>query len=252
MDRIVICMKWGTLYGPDYVNVLYNATRANLSGDFRFVCLTDDPAGIDSAVECLPIPDLGLPEDLWRVGAWAKVGLFSKDLHGLRGRALFIDLDMVIWGDLDGFFTHGSGLVAVDEGRWNGTPPSTMSSIMAFDLGRYDHLVKGLRADPVATARRHGLEQRYIHDRVEGIGYWPEDWVASFKRHLRRPLLVDRVLAPKRPLPGTRVVIFHGRPRPYDLIRPGGRNRDIWPHHIPGSVGWMQDYWTRNGGSMNG
>ncbi len=45
MDRVVICMKWGTLYSADYVNVLYNAVRAHLEGPFRFVCLTDDPRG---------------------------------------------------------------------------------------------------------------------------------------------------------------------------------------------------------------
>ncbi|WP_139194131.1 glycosyltransferase [Pseudorhodobacter antarcticus] len=251
MDRTVICMKWGKLYGPDYVNVLFNATRANLPGEFRFVCLTDDAEGIDGGVECLPIPDMGLREDLWRIGAWPKISLFSKDLHGLRGRALFIDLDMVIWGNLAEFFTRGTGLIAVDEGRWSGNAPSTMSSIMAFDLGRLDYLVDRLREDCGGVAQRHGLEQRYIHEMVDDIGYWPESWLVSFKRHLRRPVLIDRFLQPKQPAPGTKIVIFHGRPRPFDLIRPGGDNRGVWPHHIPGSVDWMRDYWTRNGGTLS-
>gem|GEM_PF-5478088 len=30
MERVVICMKWGDLYGPDYVNVLFNAVCENL------------------------------------------------------------------------------------------------------------------------------------------------------------------------------------------------------------------------------
>lgn len=42
-------MKWGTKYGPEYVNRLY-AMRRHLSGDFRFVCLTDSTEGIRSEV----------------------------------------------------------------------------------------------------------------------------------------------------------------------------------------------------------
>jgi hypothetical protein len=58
-ERHVICMKWGTKYGPEYVNRLYAMVRRHLSGDFRFVCLTDDSTGIRSEVQCLPIPAPG-------------------------------------------------------------------------------------------------------------------------------------------------------------------------------------------------
>ena len=40
-------MKWGNLYSSDYVNVLYNATKRNITGDFRFICLTDKNDGIN-------------------------------------------------------------------------------------------------------------------------------------------------------------------------------------------------------------
>ncbi len=59
--RHILCMKWGTKYGPEYVNRLYAMVRRHLSGDFRFVCLTDDDKGIRSEVQCLPIPPLDLP-----------------------------------------------------------------------------------------------------------------------------------------------------------------------------------------------
>ena len=35
-DRVVLAMKWGTLYGAEYVNVLYNAVRDHMTGPFRF------------------------------------------------------------------------------------------------------------------------------------------------------------------------------------------------------------------------
>ena len=43
-ERIVLCMKWGTKYGPEYVNRLYSMVRRHLNGDFRFICLTDRSA----------------------------------------------------------------------------------------------------------------------------------------------------------------------------------------------------------------
>ena len=49
--RHVICMKWGKKYGSEYVNRLYAMVRRHLRGDFHFVCLTDDAAGIRSEVQ---------------------------------------------------------------------------------------------------------------------------------------------------------------------------------------------------------
>ena len=51
----VLCMKWGTLYGPEYVNRLYGMVARNLRRPFRFVCLTDDASGIRFEVECVAI-----------------------------------------------------------------------------------------------------------------------------------------------------------------------------------------------------
>jgi hypothetical protein len=34
---------------------------------------------------------------------WTKLATFSADLHGLRGTALFLDVDVVITGSLDDF-----------------------------------------------------------------------------------------------------------------------------------------------------
>ena len=33
--RVVLCMKWGTKYGPEYVDRLYGMVRRHLAGDRR-------------------------------------------------------------------------------------------------------------------------------------------------------------------------------------------------------------------------
>jgi len=81
-------MKWGTLYPADYVNVLHSACRRNLTGAFRFVCLTDDARGLADGIEAYPIPDLGLSPGMRKSGQWAKLGVYLPDLCGLSGRAL--------------------------------------------------------------------------------------------------------------------------------------------------------------------
>ena len=83
--RVVLCMKWGTLYPAEYVNVLYSACRKYIHGEFRFVCLTNEAEGIAEGVEVFPIPDIGLDEWHYYNGAWPKLGVFLSDLYGLRG-----------------------------------------------------------------------------------------------------------------------------------------------------------------------
>ncbi len=56
MAANVLCIKWGTKYGSEYVNRLYQGVRKHLAQPFRFVCLTDNAEGIDAAVDVLPLP----------------------------------------------------------------------------------------------------------------------------------------------------------------------------------------------------
>lgn len=42
MDKLVICIEWGTMYSPEYVNVMCGMVSRNLTGLFKFVCFTDD------------------------------------------------------------------------------------------------------------------------------------------------------------------------------------------------------------------
>ena len=244
-------MKWGTLYSAEYVNVLYRAVRKNLSGDFRFVCLTNDTDGLLDEIETFDIPEIGLSERHWWAGAWPKLSVFSADLYGLSGRALFIDLDMMIVGQLDDFFTHSEGLVTIDEGVWKAGPPSTMTSIFAFDLGQCGSIADHFQNNLEEMTTRHRNEQVYLHNEAQPISYWPEQWLVSFKKHLRQPVLIDRFKAPKPPPEETRVLVFHGRPRPIDVILDSKGNLDRFPHYLSGPVDWARKYWVDNGGSID-
>ncbi len=253
-DRFILCMKWGRAFVPDYVNVLHSACRRAMAAPFRFICLTDDGAGLDPQIETLPIPDLGLAEADWfRPGVWPKIALFDRHFHGLRGRALFVDLDMVIVRGLDDFFAMDGTVIGTDAGPGWGRkgpphPPEFGSMIFAYDLGGVPEIAETFRADPAATWTRFRQEQQYVHHMVPGARFWPAPWVISFKRALRRPIGLDLVLPPHAPPPDARVVAFHGQPRPSDLMQPGLRFWDRFPHMGNGPVPWLVDYWRDNGG----
>lgn len=247
-------MRWGALYPSVYVNVLHNAVRDHLDGEFRFVCLTDDPAGLDDGIEHYPIPDLGYSERHWNHGAWPKLGVFQEDLYGLTGRALFIDLDSFITGDLARFFEAEGPFLSIGAGKdWRrGTTnetPILMSSTFAFTLGSESQIVDRFVADPEGAYDLLDIEQSFIEEHVSDWRPWPDPWVVSFKRHLCQPVLIDRVLPPREPDPATSIVAFHGDPRPIDVLADDGHNWAAFPRYGRSPVGWARDYWLKYGGA---
>ena len=238
-ERHILCMKWGTKYGPEYVNRLYAMVRRHLSGHFRFVCLTDDARGIHHAVECLSIPSLDLPAGIPERG-WTKLVTFSADLHGLRGTALFLDLDVVIVGGLDVFFEHpGEFLIIHDYKRpWRVTGNS---SVYRFELGAHADVLEHFRTHIPEVRAAFRNEQGYLSDfmhRKGKLAYWPTDWCPSFKYHCIPAWPSNFWRAPLLPR-DARIVIFHGECNPPDALA-GKRNRR-WRLIRP--AGWVAEHW---------
>ena len=91
----ILCMKWGSKYGADYVNKLYSMVARNLSKPFRFICLTDDAKGLMSNVECFPIPKISVELSGPERG-WNKLAVFQESLYDITGDILCFDLDLII------------------------------------------------------------------------------------------------------------------------------------------------------------
>ena len=252
MQRFVICMKYGTVYPAAYVNVLFNAVKSSMKGNFRFICLTNDGTGIDADVEVFSIPEIGLTPEQWLVGGvWPKLGLFDSHFHGLKGRALFIDLDMVVLQGLDAFFEIDKPFVGLNAGPgWGrgGYPTEFGSAVISYELGSYPHVADTFRLNKTKIMSSFRTEQAYAATQIKNIDFWPEGWVLSFKRSLRQPLFVDLFVHPKEPPSTAKMVAFHGTPRPRDLLPGGPSFWDRFPHLGHGPVPWMCDYWERNGG----
>lgn len=238
-ERNVICMKWGSKYGPEYVNRLYAMVRRHLTGEFRMVCLTDDASGIRPEVQCFPIPALDLPAGSPERG-WTKLVTFKKDLCGLTGTALFLDVDVVIVGDLDSFFDEpGEFLIIHDYKRpWRITGNS---SVYRFELGAHPEVLTYFRNHVEEVQARFRNEQAYLSDVIHRSGklkYWPSTWCPSFKYHGIPAWPSNYWKAPFIP-EDARIVIFHGECNPPDALV-GKRNRRF-RHILPAH--WVAQHW---------
>ena len=238
-ERIILCMKWGTKYGPEYVNRLYGMVRRHLKGDFRFVCLTDSKEGISDHVECFPIPDLALPEGLPERG-WKKLTTFEADLFGLTGIALFLDIDIVIVDDITPFFEYpGEFLIIHDWKRpWRITGNS---SVYRFKLGAHANVLGEFRERHQEFRRRFRNEQAYLSDFLNKQGklhYWPTPWCASWKYHCIPRFPRNYWQDPEIPLEA-RILVFHGVMNPPDAIL--GKSNGNWRQARPAP--WISEHW---------
>ncbi len=240
----VVCMKWGTAYGPDYVNRLHAMVTRHLGRPHRFMCFTDDPAGIDAAVETAPLPPIDIAPERAML-PWRKIALFNRELADLAGATLFLDLDLVVTGALDPFFDYEPGRFCIIH---NWTQPRRSignSSVYRFEVGADAYVLERFHSEPherwIETYRN---SQTFLSDSVHDMAFWPAAWCVSFKRHLLPPWPL-RLQRPA-PLPDdARIVVFHGRPNPGDVL--AGR----WPEPNPlkrpfkqlRSPAWLAEHW---------
>lgn len=243
MNRYVLCMKWGTKYDAAYVNRLYSMVRRHLTLPFDMVCLTDDPRGIDDAITCLPIPPLPLPEGIPERG-WKKLTTFLVDLHGLRGQALFLDIDLVITDSLDDFFlyeaAHSDAVVIIKDWKkpWRGVGNS---SVYRFTLGAHPGLVPYFADNFATISRQFRHEQAFLSDymrRHHHLEYWPANWCQSFKYHCLYPIPLAFLKPARLPL-GAKIIVFHGEINPPDAIT-GGTGK--WYRHVLPTP-WVKEAW---------
>lgn len=240
----VLCIKWGRKYGPDYVNRLHSMVRRHLRRPFRFVCLTDDGAGIDPAIEVKPIPAIGFAEfderKPWTFGhGWLKLTSFASPLYDLTGTTLFLDLDIVIVDSLDPFFEHPGEFVVIKE--WDKKDGTGNTSVYRFTIGAHADALDHLRQGYPRVVEEVRNEQEFITGylgRQGKVSYWPDEWCRSFKRHCMRRGLMGWFQPPVIP-PGARVIAFHGKPNPPDAI--AGVSGKWYRRVLP--TPWVAEHW---------
>lgn len=220
----VVCVCYGNKYPNSYVHRLQNAVAKHLPIDHVFICLSDREI---PGVETIPLPQLDKGAEGW----WQKVNLFWPDLFPENTRILYLDLDVVITGDLS--------VLAM---QW-AAEPLTMIFNFGPNRGHCAHnssvmlwTANDERLHPIWLHYQNHAEQimKSLHGdqcwiwRVlrDDVANFPRDYIISYKYDCRG-----------KTVPGqTRVVVFHGNPKPDQCREPWVREHwyNLMPHSPPG------------------
>lgn len=216
----VICMKWGTLYGAEYVNRLYAMVRVNTTGPLRFVCLTDNTQGIRAEVECFDCPLLDIPRP-HQLRGWRKISLFARSeaLFGLSGAWLYLDLDTVVTDRLDDFFQYEPEQTFLVMKNW--TQPNSgigNTSCYRFTVGAHVDVLERLMANAMPLIKQYRNSQTYISRTISSLQFWPDAWCTTFKVQSVPAWPLRFFKTPRIPR-GAKVIAFPGDPNPVEAIR---------------------------------
>lgn len=224
----VLCLKHGSKYSSDYVNTLYNMVKRNCTLDFEFICLTDDPHGINPNIGTIPLPD-GIE------GWWCKPYIFSNDL-GLRGTILYMDLDVVIADNIDQLFTFGNDswcTIRDFTRKMRPTWPKYNSSIIKFRSGQLNHYWENFKKHQRSIQKKFHGDQDWLYEATHEempATLFPDNWILSWKWEIRqsKDLLYNMARGTRRlrtiehcePPQGCVVCVFHGDPNPENCDDP--------------------------------
>jgi hypothetical protein len=221
----VVCWKWSkpgyrSKFTAHHVNTLRRMVERHYPHPHRFICITDDADGLDPQVEAVPIWDewANIPNPTWPgqgPSCYRRLRAFSPEFESIAGkRFVSIDLDVVIVGDLSPLWVRDEDFLIWDPlmtgYRYNGsmwlmTTGSRPQVYQTFDP---------LRSPKLSNANKHfGSDQawvQYVLGPDEQV--WnAHDGVLGYKR--------DCVTKNRGRLPaGARIVVFHGKPDPWDLV----------------------------------
>lgn len=217
----VVCWKWKpapgyrSVFGPETVNTLQRMVARHYPRPHRFVCVTDDPVGIASTVEIVPLWDdfatVLSPHGPKNPSCYRRLRAFSADIASVFGqRFVSLDLDCVITGDLRPLWDRNESFVI-----WGDTNPKTFynGSMFMLTAGARAKVFETFdpRSSPKAASRAgcFGSDQGWISYCLGGgEAKWNrDDGVYSF----RNDLLNKRTDLPKN----CRIVFWHGRHDPW-------------------------------------
>lgn len=106
----VVCFKWSTpgyraTFTSEHVNTLRRMVARHYPDPHRFICITDDPVGLDIGIESVPLwddfADVPNPTGGGRPSCYRRLKLWHPCIGQLIGsRFVMLDIDTVICGDL--------------------------------------------------------------------------------------------------------------------------------------------------------
>lgn len=217
----VVCWKWRArgyrfAFTAEHVNTLQRMVARHYDRPHRFICITDDPAGI--ACETLPLwsdyAGAQNPSGPQFPSCFRRLKLFASEMREILGpRVVSLDLDVTIVGDLcplwerDEPFT-GWAVAGTHHPRvFNGSMWMVKPGALDFVWRAFDPLRSPYAANKAGFLGSDQGWMSYILGPARP-GWTEEDGVYSYSRSIRK--------RPGKSLPpGARVIVHHGKWKPW-------------------------------------
>jgi hypothetical protein len=196
----------------------------NLTLPYIFVCFTDDTKGIKSNIHCQPLPSL--PIEGW----WYKLWFLSKEFP-LEGNILFLDLDLIIFKNIDNLFKFSPDQFCIirDFNRSLNTNWNRLnSSVFRYQSKQYSNVYNTFINDYRTNTRRFHGDQDFIFKHQPNVKFWPDEWIQSYKWEMRDRRDLQRINGKRNfknigtPVikQDTRIAVFHGEPNIHECLDP--------------------------------
>lgn len=195
----ICCFKWHvphyrSHFGPQTVNVLRAMVRRHYRDPYEFVCVTDDPVGIDPDIRIVPLwsdfATVRSPYGTHQPSCYRRLKLFSLEAKTLIGeRFVCLDLDTVIVDDMRPVWNRSEDFVI-----WNEIDPRSYYNGSMFLLTAGAREQVWTKFDPKTSpqrakdAGRFGSDQGWISYILgpDEAKWTVTDGVYSYRAHIQR------------------------------------------------------------------
>lgn len=217
----VLCVRFGSGYGPEYVERLRNMVSRHITVPYEFACLTDDLTPIQG-VRLIYQKNAGYFKQWWH-----KVHMFDHSLP-IQGRILYFDLDVIINSNIDKLVKNQVDFLGIRDFNRKFHPGWRIlnSSVMTWMHGSQTKIYTEFKNNPNNAMRLHGDQDWIWKCAKDKIKFFPDPWIQSYKWEIRRKEELS-VINGQRTFrevknnvdihPECCVAVFHGDPKPSDL-----------------------------------
>jgi hypothetical protein len=223
------CVIHGDKYDWCYVERLYNMVKRHSTRPVRFHVFTEPNRSVpDHMVKHVlhDWPGIAGPKKSW----WYKMQMFEPGR--VTGRLLYFDLDTVIVDNIDwmqGLDTRFFWSIRDFRHLWRPSWKGMNSSVMLWDTSRFGWIWKEFQQNDVKTQARlfHG-DQDFLNSVLteKDLKFMDESLIKSWRWQIKDGGMDMKTRVYRRPdagsvlLPGVKILIFHGSPKPHDVHDP--------------------------------
>lgn len=223
------CVIHGDSYSWVYVERLWSMLNRNLSFPVRLHVWTEKNRPVPAPFikhELVDWQGISGPKKAW----WYKMQMF--DTRNFQGQLLYFDLDVAIVDNIDWivysdrkYFCCLRDFKYLWRPNWNGIN----SSVMFWDTARFSYIWNAFsQSDPLEISGEFPGDQDFLTSvlPLDDRRFFNEEYIKSWRWQIFDGGLDIKNRRPYRPGAGavlsknTKIIVFHGRPKPHEIVDP--------------------------------